>query len=79
MMDSGIYIAVFYLPADKAIKVGKLGKIRFCAGFYLIPGGRELECEIAKELGNIFELTVPYFGASDCRCGGHLFYSQEYL
>jgi sugar fermentation stimulation protein A len=46
-------------------------------GAITIPGPRELECQLAKELINIFEPPVPGFGASDCRCGGHLFYVKD--
>ena len=46
-------------------------------GAIMIPGQRKHECEIAKELGKMFELAVPGFGASDCRCAGHLFYARE--
>ena len=46
-------------------------------GAITIPGPRELECQLAKELLNMFEPTVPGFGASDCKCAGHLFYARE--
>jgi sugar fermentation stimulation protein A len=46
-------------------------------GAITVPGHRELECKLAKDLGRMFELAVPGFGASDCRCGGHLFYARE--
>ena len=46
-------------------------------GVMIVPGPRERECELAKELSDMYELAVPGFGASDCRCGGHLFYTQE--
>jgi sugar fermentation stimulation protein A len=46
-------------------------------GAIMIPGQRKLECEVAQELGGLFELAVPGFGASDCRCAGHLFYTQQ--
>jgi sugar fermentation stimulation protein A len=46
-------------------------------GAMIVPGSRERECELARELGHIYELAVPGFGASDCRCGGHLFYTPE--
>jgi len=53
-----------------SVKVEMLGAIT-------IAGPRELECKLAKDLGGLFELAVPGFGASDCRCGGHLFYAKE--
>jgi len=46
-------------------------------GTMIVPGPRERECELARELGHIYELAVPGFGASDCGCGGHLFYVEE--
>ena len=46
-------------------------------GAITIAGPRELECQLAKKLGGMFELAVPGFGASDCRCGGHLFYAPQ--
>ena len=46
-------------------------------GAMIVPGPRERECELARELGGIYELAVPRFGASDCQCAGHLFYAQE--
>jgi sugar fermentation stimulation protein A len=46
-------------------------------GAIMIPDRRKHECEIARELGELFELVVPRFGASDCRCAGHLFYAQQ--
>ncbi len=42
-----------------------------------IPGPRQRECELAAELSEMFELVTPGFGASDCRCDGHLFYSEQ--
>ena len=51
-----------------SIKAEMLGAITF-------TGPRQRECVLAKELSDIFELAIPRFGVSDCRCGGHLFYS----
>ena len=117
-MDSGLYIAVFYLPRVQKVYVGKLGQFRFKKGVYFyagsaqrnlssrlkrhqtkkkplrwhidylsararmlgaitIPGSRKYECELAKELSKVFELCIPGFGASDCRCSGHLFFSPK--
>ena len=116
--DSGIYIAVFYLPEARDISVGKLGRFHFRRGVYFyagsaqrnlaarlerhgrkskpmrwhidylsvraemlgaitLAGPREQECELAKELAGMFERAAPRFGASDCRCGGHLFYAPH--
>lgn len=117
-LESGVYIAVFYMPVNRTIQIGRLGKFCFHEGIYfytgssqrnlparlerhsrkkkrlhwhidylsvkaemlgaiMIPGQRKQECEIARELGKIFELAMPGFGASDCRCAGHLFYAQQ--
>jgi len=46
-------------------------------GTMIVPGPRERECELAAELSRMYELAVPGFGASDCRCEGHLFYARE--
>jgi sugar fermentation stimulation protein A len=46
-------------------------------GAMTIAGSRTRECELAKELAGMYELAIPHFGASDCRCGGHLFYTSE--
>jgi sugar fermentation stimulation protein A len=48
-------------------------------GATIVPGPRRRECELAKELSGRFDLAVPRFGASDCRCPGHLFYSPSIL
>ena len=42
-------------------------------GAITVAAPRHRECELAKELAGMFELAAPGFGASDCRCGGHLF------
>lgn len=46
-------------------------------GAMTIAGPRRHECELAKKLSGMFELAVPDFGVSDCRCGGHLFFTPE--
>jgi sugar fermentation stimulation protein A len=46
-------------------------------GAMTVPCPHERECELAGELRRMYELAVPGFGASDCRCGGHLFYARE--
>jgi sugar fermentation stimulation protein A len=55
-----------YLSAEAEM----LGAITFA-------GPRRRECELAKELAGTYKRVVPGFGASDCRCGGHLFYGPE--
>ena len=118
MLDSGVYIAFFYLPKAQRIRAGRLGRVSFRRGVYLyvgsaqrnlsarlnryarknkplrwhidylsvkaemlgaitIAGPRERECMLVRSLNKMFELAVPGFGASDCRCGGHLFYASE--
>ncbi|MCD6572877.1 MAG: GIY-YIG nuclease family protein [Thermoplasmata archaeon] len=34
------------------------------------------ECWVAKNFASIFE-SIPKFGASDCKCKSHLFYSKN--
>ena len=46
-------------------------------GSITIAAQRRRECELAKELAVMFESAAPGFGASDCRCGGHLFYAPQ--
>ncbi|MDP6635148.1 MAG: GIY-YIG nuclease family protein [Phycisphaerae bacterium] len=46
-------------------------------GAIVIPGDKRRECETASELGELHQRPIRNFGASDCRCGGHLFYMPE--
>ncbi len=46
-------------------------------GAITITGPRETECELAKEFATMFERTERGFGASDCHCGGHLFFASQ--
>ncbi len=46
-------------------------------GELVAEGPRSLECELAAKLGEMFRLAVPGFGASDCRCPGHLFHTPK--
>jgi len=46
-------------------------------GAITIAGPRVLECQLARKIGGMFEPAVPGFGASDCRCKGHLFYAPQ--
>lgn len=48
-------------------------------GAIVVSGPREYECRLAGRLAEMFELVVPGFGASDCRCRGHLFYTDELI
>lgn len=47
-------------------------------GAITIDGPRQCECRLAKKLRAMFESAIPNFGSSDCRCGGHLFYTAEF-
>ena len=47
-------------------------------GAILIPGPRRRECEIAAKLACLMPRPVPRFGASDCRCEGHLFHAAQW-
>ncbi|MFP4105415.1 MAG: GIY-YIG nuclease family protein [Phycisphaerae bacterium] len=46
-------------------------------GVVEIEGGRDRECEVAAELAERFQRPIRQFGSSDCRCGGHLFYTRQ--
>jgi len=46
-------------------------------GAMIVPGPRERECQLAGEMAARYARAVPDFGASDCGCGGHLFYTPE--
>ncbi len=46
-------------------------------GAIVVTGPRQRECELAEGLAGMFERAAPGFGASDCRCGGHLFYAPQ--
>jgi sugar fermentation stimulation protein A len=117
-LESGVYIAIFYMAMNRRIQIGRLGRFYFRQGIYFytgsaqrnlsarlerhsrknkvlrwhidylsaksdmlgaitIAGSRELECQLAKDLSEMFERAVTGFGASDCRCAGHLFYARE--
>jgi sugar fermentation stimulation protein A len=117
-VNSGIYIAVLYLPKTEKITVGRLDTAIFKKGFYfyvgsaqrnlssrlerhakktkpmrwhidylsartnilgaiIMPKSKVYECKIAKELGNLFKRSIDGFGASDCKCSGHLFYAKD--
>ena len=45
-------------------------------GAILLPGRKQRECELARQLARRFDLPIPRFGASDCRCAGHLFFAE---
>ncbi len=48
-------------------------------GAILLPGGRDDECPLAGELADLYPRPIARFGASDCRCGGHLFLAGDLL
>ncbi len=43
---------------------------------WVVPGREPLECRLAAALGETLAL-VPRFGATDCRCPGHLRYAPR--
>jgi len=47
-------------------------------GAIIVPAGKDAECRLANELAETFERCMPGFGASDCRCAGHLFYMPQW-
>lgn len=48
----------------------------FKGAMMLFGAGKSLECSLAEMLARHHPRCVPGFGASDCRCGGHLFYIE---
>jgi len=42
-----------------------------------ITSNKRIECGLAKSLNNKFE-CIRNFGSSDCKCTGHLFFSENY-
>jgi sugar fermentation stimulation protein A len=47
------------------------------AAVYPIYANHRLECSIAASLREVFTEPIPGFGASDCRCGSHLFSTPD--
>jgi sugar fermentation stimulation protein A len=47
-------------------------------GAVLVPGSRQRECGLAQQVAALFGRVIPGFGASDCGCEGHLFYSPRF-
>ena len=45
-------------------------------GAWVLQAGKSWECGVAGVLGEHYEQIAPGFGASDCRCGGHLFHRR---
>jgi sugar fermentation stimulation protein A len=114
--NRGAYALVLHLPAARRLRIGRLGQLRFAAGYYCYvgsartglharvrrhlrlagkrvhwhidyfrPAGRALgvllwtdetarECELSRTVAGLADSTVAGFGASDCRCAGHLHY-----
>ena len=64
---------------DKPLRwhVDYLSAKAWMLGAVAVAGGKKLECELAAELAEHLKLAAPGFGASDCRCRGHLFYSPD--
>ena len=43
-------------------------------GALILRGPKSWECRLAAIMAKYYLLPIARFGASDCRCGGHLFY-----
>jgi sugar fermentation stimulation protein A len=43
-------------------------------GALVLHGPKSWECRLAALLAKHYPRPIARFGASDCRCGGHLFY-----
>ena len=46
-------------------------------GFILFPTQEKVECLISKKIEEKADKTIERFGASDCKCRGHLHYFKE--
>ncbi len=46
-------------------------------GIYVVKGKDVSECEVARRFSKLF-CSIPRFGASDCRCKSHLFFSKRW-
>jgi sugar fermentation stimulation protein A len=46
-------------------------------GAVVLNAPKDAECRLAARLGEAYRRCVPRFGASDCGCAGHLFFSLE--
>jgi sugar fermentation stimulation protein A len=57
--------------------VDHLRSVSATARAYPIYSLTRLECSLAAEVGALYPQPVAGFGASDCRCPSHLFYSRE--
>ena len=44
-------------------------------GALIIEASIEMECQLAAVLGKYYPRIAAGFGASDCGCGGHLFFA----
>jgi len=45
---------------------------------YLVPSLNRLECIIAKEISEISDNFIKFFGSTDCECLSHLYYFQKF-
>ncbi len=44
-------------------------------GAIVLAAPKPAECRLARELSRRYKRPAAHFGSSDCRCGGHLFYT----
>lgn len=61
---------------DKPLRwhIDYLARHAHMVGAVVIRGGKELECRLAARLAKQYRCPVARFGASDCKCPGHLFH-----
>ncbi|MDK1031890.1 MAG: GIY-YIG nuclease family protein [Planctomycetia bacterium] len=55
-----------------------LSKKATMVGAITLGGAKQGECRLAAALARRFTRPVAGFGASDCRCGGHLFFARNW-
>ena len=84
---AGIYIYVGSAQTNLQARLARHARRRKCRrwqmdylsvraeflGALMIDGPKSLECRLAQMLARYFPRPVAGFGASDCRCEGHLF------
>ena len=54
-----------------------LRQVADCVTALPIRSSEREECNIAKDLRKILRLEIEGFGASDCKCSSHLFYTRK--
>lgn len=64
------------LPKPRHWHIDALREVATLVAVTARLGPERIECQLAAHIGGLPGATIPVrrFGASDCRCGGHLFH-----